>query len=71
MAVDSQMLEELRKIREALTPKPEPPAPKGLWAEFKDFLGKAGVLGLGLASLWAPTLARLFQRSFRTSSCQF
>jgi len=41
-------LEELRKIREAVTPKPAPPPPKGLWAEFKDFLGKAGVLGLAV-----------------------
>jgi large conductance mechanosensitive channel len=51
MAVESQMLEELKKIREAVTPKPAPPAPpppKGLWAEFKDFLGKAGVVGLAI-----------------------
>ena len=51
MAVESQMLEELKKIREAVTPKPAPPAPpppKGLWAEFKDFLDKAGVIGLAI-----------------------
>jgi large conductance mechanosensitive channel len=51
MAVDNQMLEELRKIREAITPKPTPPAPpppKGFLAEFKNFLGKAGVLGLAI-----------------------
>lgn len=50
MAVESQMLEELKKIREAVTPKPAPPAPppKGFWAEFKDFLGKAGVIGLAI-----------------------
>jgi large conductance mechanosensitive channel len=51
MAVESQMLEELKKIREAVTPKPAhpaPPPPKGLWAEFKDFLGKAGVIGLAI-----------------------
>jgi len=50
MAVESQMLEELKKIREAVTPKPTPPTPppKGLWAEFKDFLGKAGVIGLAI-----------------------
>lgn len=50
MAVESQMLEELKKIREAVTPKPAPPAPppKGLWAEFKDFLGKAGVIGIAI-----------------------
>jgi len=41
-------LEELRKIREAVTPKPAPPPPRGLWAEFRDFLGKAGVLGLAV-----------------------
>jgi len=48
MAVENQMLEELRKIREAVTPKPAPPPPRGFWAEFKDFLGKAGVLGLAV-----------------------
>jgi len=44
-------LEELRKIREAVTPKPAsppPPPPKGLWAEFIDFIGKSGVLGLAI-----------------------
>lgn len=41
-------MEELRKIREAVTPKPAPPPPRGLWAEFRDFLGKAGVLGLAV-----------------------
>jgi len=48
MAVENQMLEELRKIREAVTPKLAPPPPRGFWAEFKDFLGKAGVLGLAV-----------------------
>jgi len=41
-------LDELRKIREAVTPKPPPPPPKGLWAEFIDFVGKSGVLGLAV-----------------------
>jgi len=44
-------LEELKKIREAVTPKPAPPPPpepKGLWAEFLDFIGKSGVLGLAI-----------------------
>jgi hypothetical protein len=38
---DEEMLAELRKIRELLTPAPQaptPPAPKGLSAEFKAFL---------------------------------
>jgi large conductance mechanosensitive channel len=51
MNTDQEILEELRKIREAVTPKPPtpPPAkPKGIWAEFIDFIGKAGVLGLAV-----------------------
>src|SRR5208282_3522762 len=45
---DQEILEELRKIREAVTPKPAPPPPKGIRAEFMDFIGKAGVLGLAV-----------------------
>jgi large conductance mechanosensitive channel len=47
---DQEILEELRKIREAVTPKPTSPPekPKGIWAEFLDFIGKAGVLGLAV-----------------------
>ena len=59
MAADSQMLEELRKIREALTPKPAPPAPKGLLAEFKDFLGKAGVLGLAIGFIMGTYIGKV------------
>jgi len=49
--LEEQILEELKKIREAVTPKPAPPPPpepKGLWAEFLDFIGKSGVLGLAI-----------------------
>jgi large conductance mechanosensitive channel len=62
MSVESQMLEELRKIREAVTPKPAPPAPpspKGLWAEFKDFLGKAGVLGLAIGFIMGTYIGKV------------
>ena len=62
MAADSQMLEELRKIREAVTPKPAPPSPpppKGLWAEFKDFLGKAGVLGLAIGFIMGTYIGKV------------
>jgi large conductance mechanosensitive channel len=47
---DQEILEELRKIREAVTPKPAPSAakPNGLIAEFMDFIGKAGVIGLAI-----------------------
>lgn len=48
MNIDEQILEELRKIREAVEPKPAPPPPKGLRAEFIAFMGKAGVLGLAV-----------------------
>jgi len=48
MSFDEQILEELKKIRAAVEPKPAPPPPKGLWAEFLDFIGKAGVLGLAV-----------------------
>ncbi|NVM37778.1 MAG: MscL family protein [Candidatus Lokiarchaeota archaeon] len=45
------MLEELRKIREILTPKPEPAPkkPKNLAAEFLDFIKKYKILGLASA----------------------
>jgi large conductance mechanosensitive channel len=45
------MLEELRKIREALEPKPSlpPEKPKGLWNEFMDFISKYKVMGLAVA----------------------
>ena len=59
MAADSQMLEELRKIREAVTPKPAPPPPKGFWAEFMDFLGKAGVLGLAIGFIMGTYIGKV------------
>lgn len=62
MAADSQILEELRMIRQAVTPKPAPPAPpppKGLWAEFKDFLGKAGALGLAIGFIMGTYIGKV------------
>jgi large conductance mechanosensitive channel len=59
MAVDSQILEELRKIREALTPKPAPPPPKGIWPEFKDFIGKAGALGLAIGFIMGTYIGKV------------
>src|SRR3990170_5788193 len=58
------MLEELRKIRTLLEPKPVPPAsppPKGLWAEFKGFLSKYKVLGLAVAFIMGVYLGGLVQ----------
>lgn len=62
MTLDNDILEELKKIREAVTP-PKPPAapeqPKGLWAEFKDFIGKAGVLGLAIGFIMGTVIGRV------------
>ncbi|MGD0451652.1 MAG: MscL family protein [Candidatus Bathyarchaeia archaeon] len=49
MEKEDQMLEELKKIREALEKAPPPAPPKGLWNEFKDFLKGYKVLGLAVA----------------------
>jgi large conductance mechanosensitive channel len=49
--LQQQILEELRKIREGLEPKPAPPAPEpqGFRAEFMAFLNKYGIIGLAIA----------------------
>jgi large conductance mechanosensitive channel len=54
----------LKKIREAVEPKPAPPTPpppKGLWNEFKDFLSKYKVLGLAIAFIMGLYLGGLIQ----------
>jgi len=63
-STDQKMLDELRKISEALEPKPAapvPPPPKGLWNEFKDFLSKYKVLGLAIAFIMGVYLGGLVQ----------
>jgi large conductance mechanosensitive channel len=58
--MESEILEELRKIREAVTPKPvPPPARKGLWAEFVEFLGKSGVLGLAIGFIMGTYVGKV------------
>jgi large conductance mechanosensitive channel len=51
MSKENEMLEELKKIRELLTPKPEPAPekPKNLAAEFLQFIKKYKILGLASA----------------------
>jgi len=64
MSKEDKMLEELKKIRELLTPKPAPPAPppkKGLWNEFMDFLSKYKVIGLAVAFIVGVYLGALVQ----------
>jgi large conductance mechanosensitive channel len=60
---EDDMLEELKKIRALLEPKPAPaaPAPKGLWAEFMDFLSKYKVMGLAIAFIIGVYLGALVQ----------
>lgn len=57
------MLDELRKIRALLEPKPAPTPspPKGLWAEFMDFLSKYKVMGLAVAFIIGLYLGALVQ----------
>jgi len=57
-----EILDELKRITELLTPKPAPPPPpppKGLWAEFKDFIGKAGVLGLAIGFIMGTYIGKV------------
>ena len=63
MPKEDKMLEELKRIRELLEPKPAPPAPapKGLWAEFMDFLSKYKVMGLAVAFILGLYLGALVQ----------
>ncbi|MBY9019910.1 MAG: MscL family protein [Candidatus Lokiarchaeota archaeon] len=51
MTLDSELLEELKKIRELLTPVPPPPKekPKNLAREFLEFIKKFQILGLASA----------------------
>jgi len=63
MSKEKEMLEELKRIRELLEPKPAPPAPKpkGLWAEFMDFFSKYKVMGLAVAFIMGVYLGNLVQ----------
>jgi large conductance mechanosensitive channel len=64
LANNDEMIDELRKIRTLLEPKPAAPPPsppKGLWNEFKDFLGKYKVLGLAIAFIMGVYLGGLVQ----------
>jgi large conductance mechanosensitive channel len=64
VASDADIVAELQKIRELLTPKPAPPAPpepKGFSAEFKAFLTSYKVLGLAVAFILGVYLGALVQ----------
>jgi len=49
MSNENEILDELKRIRELLEPKPSPPPKKGLWNEFMDFISKYKIMGLAVA----------------------
>jgi len=59
MSIDQEVLDELRKIREALAPKPAAAPPKGIWAEFMDFIGKSGALGLAIGFIMGTYIGKV------------
>ena len=59
MSANAEMLEELRKIRELLTPALAPAPPKGIVQEFKAFLPNYKVLGLAVAFILGIYLGTL------------
>jgi large conductance mechanosensitive channel len=61
MSKEDEMLEELKRIRELLKPKPAPPPPKGMWNEFTDFLSKYRVMGLAVAFIMGLYLGNVVQ----------
>ncbi len=63
MAKDDEILEELKRIRKLLEPKPTPSPlqPKGLWAEFVDFISKYKVMGMAVAFILGIYLGALIQ----------
>jgi large conductance mechanosensitive channel len=64
MSKNDEMLEELKRIRMLLEPKPAPPPPpppKGVWKEFTDFLSKYRVIGLAVAFIMGVYLGGLVQ----------
>ncbi|MFQ6073598.1 MAG: MscL family protein [Candidatus Bathyarchaeia archaeon] len=58
MSKEDKMLEELKRIRQLLEPKPAPP-PKGLKNEFMGFLSKYKVMGLAVAFIMGVYLGAL------------
>jgi large conductance mechanosensitive channel len=61
MSMDQKILDELKKIREALEKPPAPAAPKGLWNEFKDFLSQYKVFGLAVAFIIGLSLGGVIE----------
>lgn len=58
---DNELLQELKRIRKLLEPKPAPPAPRGFLQEFKVFLDQYKVMGLAVAFIFGIYLGNLVQ----------
>jgi len=64
LSTEDKMLNELKKIRELLEPKPAAPAPappKGMWNEFVDFISKYKVMGIAVAFILGLYLGGVVQ----------
>lgn len=61
--MENDILEELKKIRSLLEPKPAPPPPpsKGLLNQLKDFFSQYKVLGMAVAFILGLYLGALVQ----------
>lgn len=59
--IQRQILSELKKISEAVAKPPAPPSPppKGIWNEFKSFLGKGGVLALAVGFILGTYIGKV------------
>lgn len=56
-----EMLAELKKIRQLQEPKPAPPPPKGMRAEFSAFIKKYQVMGIAVAFILGIYLGAVVQ----------
>ena len=64
MSKEDKMIDELKKIRELLEPKPTPPSPpkpKGMMNEFKDFIVQYKVMGMAVAFILGLYLGAVVQ----------
>ena len=59
MSQENEMLDELKKIRELLSPPPPPPPPKNMVEDFKRFLKDYNVMGLAVAFIMGIYLGAL------------
>ncbi len=59
MSQENEMLDELKKIRELLSPPPPPPLPKNMVEDFKKFLREYKVMGLAVGFIMGIYLGTL------------